>query len=116
MGILGIVLLVIFLLSAVLLIVLVLMQDEQGEGLGGLFGGGSTTTFGSRSGNVLTKFTGILGAIFLICSFGLAWINRTQEEGDVIGAARKRQAEESRIEAWWAPEEDSGNAEDSGTE
>ena len=105
MGILGIVLLVIFLLSAVLLIIIVLMQDEQGEGLGGLFGGGSTTTFGSRSGNVLTKFTGILGAVFLVCSFGLAWVNRTQEEGDVIGAARKRQAEETRVEAWWLPDE-----------
>ncbi len=116
MGILGIILLVIFLLSSVLLIVLVLMQDEQGEGLGGLFGGGSTTTFGSRSGNVLTKFTGILGAIFLICSFGLAWVNRTQEEGDVIGAARKRQAEETRVEAWWVPEAEAGATEEGGTE
>jgi preprotein translocase subunit SecG len=116
MGILGIVLLVIFLLSAVLLIVLVLMQDEQGEGLGGLFGGGSSTTFGSRSGNILTKFTGILGAIFLTCSFGLAWINRTQEEGDVIGAARKRQAEETKIEAWWLPEDGSGGPEETGAE
>lgn len=116
MGILGIVLLVIFLLSAVLLIILVLMQDEQGEGLGGLFGGGSTTTFGSRSGNVLTKFTGILGAIFLICSFGLAWVNRTQEEGDVIGAARRRQAEETRVEAWWAPEDGDGGAEETPAE
>jgi len=106
MGILGIVLLVIFGLSAVLLIVIVLMQDEQGEGLGGLFGGGSATTFGSRSGNVLTKFTGILGAIFLVCSFGLAWFNRTQEEGDVISAARRIQADESKIEAWWQPEEE----------
>lgn len=111
MGILGIILLVIFVLASILLIVLVLMQDEQGEGLGGLFGGGSTTTFGSRSGNVLTKFTGILGAIYLICSFGLAWVNRTQEEGDVIKAARRQQAENTRVEAWWE-----GDAEQDGEE
>jgi preprotein translocase subunit SecG len=101
MDILGIVLLVIFLITAILLIVLVLMQDEQGEGLGGLFGGGSTTAFGSRSGNVLTKFTGILGAIFLVCSFGLAWINKSGDEGDVLGAARRQRAESDAVEEWW---------------
>ena len=101
MDVLGIVLLVIFIITAILLIVLVLMQDEQGEGLGGLFGGGSTTAFGSRSGNVLTKFTGVLGAIFLVCSFGLAWINKSGDEGDVLGAARRQRAESGAVEEWW---------------
>lgn len=114
MGVLGIILLVIFILDAILLIALVMMQDEQGEGLGGLFGGGSATTFGSRSGNVLTKFTSILGAIFLVCSFGLAWVNRTQEEGDVITAARRKQAEEGFSEAWWLPEDEQPVVEESG--
>lgn len=112
MGVLGIILLVIFILDAILLIALVMMQDEQGEGLGGLFGGGSATTFGSRSGNVLTKFTSILGAIFLVCSFGLAWVNRTQEEGDVITAARRKQAEAGFSEAWWLPEDEQPVVED----
>ncbi len=111
MGILGIFLLVVFVLSAVLLIIIVLMQDEQGEGLGGLFGGGSTTAFGSRSGNVLTKFTAILGAIFITCSFGLAWVNRTYEQGDVLGAARRLQATDT-VEEWWITdtEEEGGEA------
>ncbi|MFP4563851.1 MAG: preprotein translocase subunit SecG [Spirochaetia bacterium] len=110
MGALGIAILVIFVITCILLIIIVLMQDEQGEGIGGIFGGGSTSAFGSRSGNVLTKFTGVLGALFLICSFGLAWINRTNETGDVIGAARRQQAQEQTVEEWWAPQDEEGEA------
>ena len=77
MGILGIVLLVFFVLVAILLILLVLIQDEEGDSLGGIFAGGSGSAFGSRSGNVLTRATTVLGALFLIISVGLALINRS---------------------------------------
>jgi len=76
MGILGIILLVIFVIIAILLILLVLIQNEEGEGLGGIFGGGGATAFGSRSGNVLTKTTTVLGTLFLVISLGLAIMNR----------------------------------------
>jgi len=56
-----------------------MIQDEQGEGLGGIFGGGSSTPFGSRAGNVLTRFTTIFAILFLFGSFMLAWMNRTKE-------------------------------------
>ena len=102
MGLLGILLLIVFVIASLLLIVIVLMQDDQGEGLGGLFGGGSTTPFGARSGNVLTKFTAVLAGIFLVCSFALAWINKTPETGDVLGAARRGAAQEQTVEEWWA--------------
>ncbi len=101
MGFLGILLLVIFVIASLLLIVIVLIQDDQGEGLGGLFGGGSATPFGSRSGNVLTRFTAVLAGIFLVCSFALAWINKTPETGDVLGAARRGAAQERSVEEWW---------------
>ena len=77
MGVLGIVLLVFFILIAVLLILLVLVQNEEGDSLGGIFAGGSGSAFGSRSGNVLTRATTVLGALFLIISLGLALLNRT---------------------------------------
>lgn len=99
----GIVLLVFFIISAILLVVLVLVQDEQGEGLGGLFGGGSSTPFGSRSGNILTKFTSIIAAVFFVCSFGMAWINRSPEKGDVVGAARRNQPQTEATEWWSTP-------------
>ena len=109
MGIVGIILLIIFIIASILLVVMVLIQDEQGEGLGGIFGGGASTSFGPRSGNILTKFTSILGAIFLVCSFALAWLNKTPESGDVLGAAR-RDTDTEQTEKWWAPEDDSEDA------
>jgi preprotein translocase subunit SecG len=101
MGIIGIALLVILVISAVLLVLVVLVQDEQGEGIGGIFGGGSTTPFGSRSGNVLTKFTTALAAVFLVCCFALAWISKTPEAGNVIGQARKQALSTTEQQSWW---------------
>jgi preprotein translocase subunit SecG len=77
MGILSTVFLVFFVIVAVLLIMLVLVQNEEGDSLGGIFAGGSGSAFGSRSGNVLTRATTVLGTLFLIISLGLALLNRT---------------------------------------
>ena len=90
-----------FIICALLVMALVLLQDEQGGGLGGLFGGGSSTPFGSRSGNVLTKITSLLGAIFLLTSLGLSWIKSTNETGDVVGAAQAQVRESSASVDWW---------------
>jgi preprotein translocase subunit SecG len=103
MGVIGIILLVILVLSAVLLVLVVLVQDEQGEGVGGIFGGGSSTAFGSRSGNVLTRFTAGLAAVFLICCFGLAWINRTPSAGNVLGKARQSALGTTTEQSWYLP-------------
>jgi preprotein translocase subunit SecG len=84
---LSVILLVFFVIIAVLLVLFVLIQNEEGDGLGGIFAGGSGTAFGSRSGNVLTRTTTVLGALFLIVSLGLALLSRTgsgsgvEEEG-----------------------------------
>jgi preprotein translocase subunit SecG len=93
MGILGIVLLVFFVIVAILLILLVLMQDEEGDGLGGIFGGGANTAFGSRSGNVLTRATTVLGALFLVISLGLALMHRSPIGSGVEQAGRALSSE-----------------------
>lgn len=98
MGIIGIILLVIFCLSALLLIVIVLFQDEQGEGMGGIFGGGSSNVYGSRSGNIITKTTSVIAAIFIICSFLLAWVNRTSDSDTLLG---NLQNSEQSSGNWW---------------
>jgi len=101
MGVIEILLLVILGISAVMLILLVLVQDEQGEGFAGFFGGASTTAFGSRTGNVLTRFTAVLAAVFLVCCVGLAWqMSRSSDAGDVVGKARA-QALSGGTTQWW---------------
>jgi preprotein translocase subunit SecG len=120
MGILGIVLLVLFVIIAILLILLVLIQNEEGDSLGGIFAGGSGSAFGSRSGNVLTRATSILGALFLVISLGLALINRTPGGSRVEQIGRQLQGESgasnwideelnAEDESSPAPEADTGN-------
>ena len=101
MGLLSIVLLVIFALAALLMILVIMLQDDQGEGIGGLFGGGSSSAFGSRSGNILTRFTTILGAIFIVGAFALAWLNRTPESTDIVEKARLEQVQGAEESNWW---------------
>ena len=88
MGVLSIIFLVFFVIAAVLLILLILAQNEEGDGLGGIFAGGSGSAFGSRSGNVLTRATTVLGALFLIISLGLALMNRSPSGSGVEAAGR----------------------------
>jgi preprotein translocase subunit SecG len=104
MGVLSVLLLVFFVIAAILLILLVLVQNEEGDSLGGIFAGGSSSAFGSRSGNVLTRATSILGALFLIISFSLALINRTPGGAGVERAARQLSTEAAGD--WWQEQEE----------
>jgi preprotein translocase subunit SecG len=98
MGILSILLLVFFVIVALFLVGMVLIQDEQGDGLAGMFGGGSSSTFGSRAGNVLTRTTQVLGALFIVTALGLAVLFKTPDTGDVAAAARQQGAKTAE---WW---------------
>jgi preprotein translocase subunit SecG len=89
MSVLSIVLLVFFVIVAALLILIVLIQNEEGDSLGGIFAGGSSSAFGSRSGNVLTRTTSILGALFLVLSLGLALSSRIPAGRGVEEAGRE---------------------------
>jgi preprotein translocase subunit SecG len=99
MGILGIVLLVIFILSCLLLILMVIIQDSDSDSLGGVFAGGSSSVFGSRSTNVVVRFTYALGAIFFVCAFSLALINKSSL-GNVEKAAQA-QGKGTTTTEWW---------------
>jgi preprotein translocase subunit SecG len=107
MAILSGILLVLFIISAVLLVIIVLMQDEQGEGLGGIFGGGGAAPVsGSRSGNILTRSTVILAVVFFVSLFGYAWINRTPESANIEAAARRLETQDGeQILEWWKTDE-----------
>jgi preprotein translocase subunit SecG len=109
MNVLGIVLLVFFVIVAVLLILLVLVQNEEGDSLGGIFAGGSGSAFGSRSGNVLTRTTTVLGTLFLVLSLGLALLNRSPSSAGVEAAGR-RQSAETAGSSWVDEELEAKNA------
>jgi preprotein translocase subunit SecG len=104
----GIVLLVFFVIVAILLILIVLVQNEEGDSLGGIFAGGSGSAFGSRSGNVLTRATTILGALFLILSLGLALVNKTRG-GSGVEAAGLQFSTEGNSD-WWQEDGSAGIA------
>ncbi len=91
MGFFGIVLLVLFAVVCALLVFMVIIQDQEGEGLGGIFAGAGNAAFGSRSANVVVKFTYVLGALFFVLAFSLALVNRGAG-GDVEAAARAQAA------------------------
>ncbi|MDR0662643.1 MAG: preprotein translocase subunit SecG [Spirochaetaceae bacterium] len=102
MEVLSAVLLVLFIIVAILLILLVLVQNEEGDSLGGVFAGGSSSVFGSRSGNILTKASSVLGVLFLALSFSIALVNRTPGDKGVEAAGRRIETEQG-ID-WWENE------------
>jgi len=85
--ILQVVAIIFFVLVGILLAAIVLIQDEQGDSVGGLFSGGSNSAFGSRSGNILTKTTTVLGALFIGLAILLAFWYRTPR-GDTVPEAQ----------------------------
>lgn len=75
MGFITTLLILVEILTALLLIAVILMQQSKGQGgLGTAFGGGGMgeSMFGSRAGNVLTKTTVVLAAVFLLNTMFLA--------------------------------------------
>lgn len=103
---------ILFVISAILLIGIVLLQDEQGDGMGGIFGGGSGTAFGSRSGNILTRITSILAAIFLGSAFIIGFINSTSVDDKQEQIAKTRELLDENREDWLYNIEDTQDSTD----
>ncbi|MEI6386922.1 MAG: preprotein translocase subunit SecG [Spirochaetota bacterium] len=99
MGILSIFLLVILVIVCVLLVFVVVIQNEGAEGLGGIFAGSSNSAFGSRSSTVIQRFTYVLGALFFVCSFSLALLDKGSM-GNVEAEASKVKVAPTASE-WW---------------
>jgi preprotein translocase subunit SecG len=102
MGILEIFFLVLIILAAIVLTFFIMIQDDTGEGMGGIFGGASTTPFGSRAGNVLTRITSIIAVIFLVSTIAYAFLKRTPTDStDILGKAREKQYENAATKPWF---------------
>ncbi len=99
MGIVSIILLVIFVIAALLLILLVALQSDGSSGLGGVFGGGSDSTFGGQGNKVLTKITAIVGGSFLVIALLLAVINKSPSTGTLLDSVSSDQVQTTT--EWW---------------
>ncbi len=97
MSILGIILLVLFCIVALLLIFLVTVQDENSVGLGGIFGGGSESAFGSGTSSFITKATTTLAIVFMVLSLVVAFVNKTS---DSVPEATAAAAAAAPAESW----------------
>ena len=99
--------LVVHVVIALAIIGLILLQQGKGADMGASFGGGgSQTVFGAGGGgNVLTRATAILVALFFISSFGLAIVAKNKlaevstssELGGLESAAAIQSVEEVEI-------------------
>ncbi len=65
---------VFFVILSILLVIVILLQADRGAGLGILGGGGSQSAFGSSTGDVMTKITGVMVTLFMVGSLGLAML------------------------------------------
>ncbi|VGO14601.1 Protein-export membrane protein SecG [Pontiella desulfatans] len=76
---------VIEVICCLLLIGLVLLQKSKSEGLGLAFGAGAgESMFGARAGNVLSKATVVIGAVFIASSLILS-VMFAQQETTLMG-------------------------------
>ncbi len=87
------ILLIIEVLSAFLLVVVILAQKSKDQGLGMAFGSGmGESLFGSRAGNVLTRMTITLSAVFMLTTIvlGILFANGKPGSGSVMEKADRQ--------------------------
>ena len=77
------ILLAVQMLSALIMIGLILVQHGKGADMGAAFGGGASgSLFGaSGSANFMSRATGILAAVFFVCTLGLAYLSGVRPAG-----------------------------------
>lgn len=82
------VLIVVHVLACLLLIGVVLLQQGRGADMGAVFGGSSSTVFGSSgAGNFLTRATAVLATVFMLTAGILTYMGAYQVTGTVFDEA-----------------------------
>jgi preprotein translocase subunit SecG len=79
---------VIHVLACIFLILVVLLQTGKGAEMGAVFGGSSSTVFGSSgAGNFLTRLTTATAVIFMVTSMGLTYFSARQSTSTILDTA-----------------------------
>src|SRR5690606_10768513 len=83
-----------FVLVCLFMMLVILIQKPKGGGLSGAFGGAggsAQAAFGAKTGDVLTWFTVVCFALFLLLAMGLTWTIRPEH----YELARQLEAEQA---------------------
>jgi preprotein translocase subunit SecG len=79
---------IIHILACIFLVLVVLLQTGKGADMGAVFGGSSSTVFGSSgAGNFLTKLTTATAIIFMLTSLGLTYFSSRSNSATVFDSA-----------------------------
>ncbi len=117
MAVLSVLLLILFCIVSVLLMGVILIQDDQGDGLGGIFGGSNNSSVGLQSGNILTRFTGILAVLFFVLSLSLMMVyTKSYSDSKATDGVEAEVNARSGAEKTWIDEIQELNATDAGAE
>ena len=92
--------------TSLFLILLVMLQRGRGGGLTGAFGGaGGQSAFGTKTGDVFTKFTVYTAVVWILLCIGLIFVSRSSSTPQFDAASATTGAGVSETETT-----DSGNA------
>ena len=90
---------IVHVLVSIGLILIVLLQTGKGADVGAVFGGSSSTIFGSSgAGNFLTRLTTGMAIVFMITSILLGYFSGKKPSASVFDAARPRAEQPARPE------------------
>ena len=79
---------IVHILACIFLVLVVLLQTGKGADMGAVFGGSSSTVFGSSgAGNLLTKLTTITAIVFMLTSLGLTYFSARRNSATVFDVA-----------------------------
>lgn len=79
---------IVHILACIFLVLVVLLQTGKGADMGAVFGGSSSTVFGSSgAGNFLTKLTTATAVIFMLTSLGLTYFSARRNSATIFDTA-----------------------------
>jgi len=79
---------IVHILVCIFLVLVVLLQTGKGADMGAVFGGSSSTVFGSSgAGNFLTKLTTATAILFMLTSLGLTYFSARHNTATIFDSA-----------------------------
>ena len=79
---------IVHVLACIFLALVVLLQTGKGADMGAVFGGSSSTVFGSSgAGNFLTRLTTATAIVFMLTSISLTYLSARQTTATVFDSA-----------------------------